>query len=344
VRTQLNAVSTDVNAGAYIFGSYSNFLRGRTQIFAAPLKNANDAYRGIRAWQTSAYFQDDWKVRSNLTLNLGVRYETMTSPDEVNGKISNLRDILHDKAPTVGGPFFKNNTLKNFAPRLGFAWDIAGDGKTSVRGGYGIFYVLPFPYSYRFEMSGIDPFFVIGLAFGSAFGAPESFPNSFPKLANVPGAIAATVYDFDPATAYMQQWNLALQRELWGGFTATAAYVGSRGVHLATNGNRNTAGNFPLLPDGEKQFPTAGTNPRRNPAFGPIRQQTHNADSYYNALQLNLARNFAHGLQFQAAYTYSKSIDTASDSLGYYSLQAVQLSQDPTNVRGERGLSAFDVR
>lgn len=344
LRTQLNAVSTDVNAGAYIFGSYANFLRGRTQIFAAPLANANDAYRGIRTWTTSAYFQDDWKVRSNFSVNLGVRYETITSPDEVNGKLSNLRDILHDKAPTVGSPFIKNNTKKNFAPRIGFAWDIVGDGKTSVRGGYGIFYVLPLPYSYRFEMSGIDPFFVIGLAFGSAFGAPESFPNSFPKLSNVPGAIAATVYDFDPATAYMQQWNFGIQRDLFAGFTATAAYVGSRGIHLATNGNRNTSANFTILPDGEKQFPTTGSNPLRNPAFGPIRQQTHNGDSYYNSLQLNLAKQFAKGLQMQAAYTYSKSIDTASDSLGYYTIQAVQLSQDPTNIRGERGLSVFDVR
>jgi outer membrane receptor protein involved in Fe transport len=344
LRTQLNAVSTDIPAGAYIFGSYENFLKGKTQIFAAPLASANDAYRGIRTWSTGAYFQDDWKVRGNFTLNLGLRYEPITSPDEVNGKLSNLRDIVHDTKPTLGAPFFKNNTLKNFAPRLGFAWDITGDGKTSLRGGYGIFYVQPLPYAYRFEMSGIEPFFIIGLAFGSVFGAPESFPNSFPNLANFPGAIAATVYDFDPSTSYVQQWNLSVQREFFGGFTATAAYVGSRGIHLATNGNRNTAANFTLLPDGEKQFPVAGSNPLRNPAFGPIRQQTHNADSYYHALQVNLARRFANGLQLQAAYTFSKSIDTASDSLGIYSLQSVQLAQDPFNLRGEKGLSAFDVR
>lgn len=344
LRTQLNAVSTDVPAGAYIFGSYANFLRGRTQIFAAPLANANDPYRGIRTWATAAYFQDDWKVRRNVTLNLGLRYETITSPDEVNGKITNIRDILHDTKPTVGHPFFKNNTLKDFGPRLGFAWDITGDGKTSLRGGYGIFYPLLLPYSYRFEMSGVDPFFVIGLAFGSVFGAPETFPNSFSHVANVPGAIAETVYDFDPATSYVHQWNLSVQRDLVRGLTATVAYVGSRGIHLPTNGNRNTAGNFIILPNGEKQFPVTGNNPRRNPAFGPIRQQTHNGDSYYHGLQANLERRFANGLQFQAAYTFSKSIDTASDSLGYYTLDAVQLSQDPSNQRGERGLSAFDVR
>ena len=343
LRTQLNAVSTDAAAGAYLFGSYENFLKGKTQIFAAPLANANDAYRGIRTWSTALYFQDDWKVRSNLTFNLGLRYEPITSPDEVNGKLANVRDIVHDKGSTLGAPFFKNNTLKNFGPRVGFAWDITGDGKTSLRGGYGIFYAQPLPYAYRFEMSGVDPFFIIGLAFGSVFGAPESFPNSFPNLRNFPGAIAATVYDFNPATSYVQQWNLSAQRELYGGFTATAVYVGSRGIHLPTNGNRNTATNFTLLPDGEKQFP-AGRNPPRNPAFGPIRQQTHNGDAYYHALQVNLARRYANGLQLQAAYTFSKSIDTASDSLGIYTLQAVQLAQDPSNLKAEKGLSVFDVR
>ena len=344
LRTQLNAVSNDVPAGAYLFGSYANFLKGKTQIFAAPLATANDAYRGIRTWSTSAFFQDDWKVRSNLSLNLGLRYEPISIPDEANGKISNLRDILHDKGPTVGAPFFKNNTLKNFGPRVGIAWDITGDGKTSLRGGYGIFFANPLPYGMRFEMSGLDPFFIIGLAFGSAFGAPESFPNSFPKLANVPGAIAATVYDFNPATTYIQQWNLSLQRDLFAGFTATAAYVGSRGIHLPTNGNRNTSANFTILPDGEKQFPVTGTNPLRNPAFGAIRQQTHNGDSYYDALQIDLARRFAHGFQLQLAYTFSKSIDTASDSLGNFALTSVQFAQDNFNLGAERALSVFDVR
>jgi hypothetical protein len=142
----------------------------------------------------------------------------------------------------------------------------------------------------------------------------------------------------------VQQWNLSGQRELFGGLTATVAYVGSRGVHLPTNGNRNTSANFTLLPNGEKQFPVGDSNPLRNPAFGPIRVTTHSGDSYYHALQVNVERRFAQGLQMQMAYTFSKSIDTSSDSVGAYLLESTQLAQDPHNLQAERGLSVFDVR
>lgn len=337
-RIQLNAQSTSSAAGVYVFGSYEAFLKGTPQVFAAPLPGLDDAYRGIRTTLFAAYFQNDWKVRRNLTLNLGLRYEPMTSPTEVNGKIANLRDLVHDQAPTVGAPFFKNNTLKNFAPRVGFAWDIGGDGKMSLRGGYGIFFAQAFPYAYRHEMSNQSPFFLLGLAF-----APQ-FPNAFNQLANVPGIVTVQTYEFDPAPSYVQQWNLSVQREFFGGLTATVAYVGSRGIHLPTSGNRNTSANYTLLPDGEKQFPVGVRNPLRNPAFGLIRQTTHSGDSYYHGLQVNIERRFKQGLQLQMAYTFAKSIDTSSDSTGVFILDSAQYAQDNYNLRGDRGLSVFDVR
>jgi hypothetical protein len=350
-RLQLNAQSTNIPFGGFIYvGSYDLFLLGLPIIFAAPLATANDSYRGIRTTWTAFHFQDDWKVRRNLTLNLGLRYDPITSPDEANGKLSNLRDVNRDTAPTQGAPFFKNNTKKNFGPRVGFAWDINGDGKTSLRGGYGIFYAPPLPYAYRFEMSTQAPFVILGFAFGVLAGGTDIFPNGFDQLADIPGLVATQVYEFDPASTYVQQWNLSGQRELFGGLTATVAYVGSRGVHLPTNGNRNTSANFTIV-NGEKVFPVIRDgdgnimpNPLRNPAFGPIRVTTHSGDSYYHALQVNLERRFAQGLQMQMAYTFSKSIDTSSDSVGAYLLESTQLAQDPHNLRGERGLSVFDVR
>ncbi|CAN5772534.1 hypothetical protein BH18ACI4_BH18ACI4_00320 [soil metagenome] len=347
-RIQLNAVSANIPFGGFIFGSYNNFLRGRYQIFAASLPTAQDVYRGIRTTLFAAYFQDDWKVRSNLTLNVGLRYEPMTSPTEANDKISNLRDIYRDTASTPGLPFFKNNTKKNFGPRVGFAWDIFGDGKTSLRGGYGIFFAQAYPAAYRFEMSNQAPFNIIGFVFGPAVGVPPGFfppfPNAFNSLRDVPGLVALQAYEFDPPPTYVQQWNLSAQREVLGGFTATVAYVGSRGIHLSTNSNRNTSANFTLLPDGEKQFPVGDDNPLRNPAFGPIRVTTHSGDSYYHALQVNVERRLAQGLQMQMAYTFSKSIDTSSDSVGAFILESTQFAQDPYNLRAERGLSVFDVR
>ncbi|HWP45137.1 MAG TPA: TonB-dependent receptor, partial [Blastocatellia bacterium] len=337
-RIQLNAISTNIPFGAFIFGSYEAFLAGTPQIFAAPLADANDAYRGIRQSLFAVYAQDDWRVRRNLTINLGLRYEPITSPTEANDKVSNLRDPLNDREPTIGYPFFKNNSKKNFGPRVGFAWDITGDGKTSLRGGYGIFFVHPLPYTYRFEMSGQPPFFITGFAFGGPF------PNAFDRLANVPGLVASAAYEFDPSPAYLQQYNLSLQREIIGGFTATVAYVGSRGIHLPTNGNRNTSANFTILPNGEKQFPVGVMNPLRNPFLAATRVTYFDGDSYYNALQLNVERRLSDGLQLQMAYTFSKSIDTSSDSVGLFQLESTQFAQDTHNLRADRGLSVFDVR
>ncbi|HSE98518.1 MAG TPA: TonB-dependent receptor, partial [Blastocatellia bacterium] len=304
---------------------------------AAPLTGQDDAYRGIRTTLFSFYGQDDWKVRSNFTLNLGLRYEFITSPTEVNDKLANVRDVLNDAEPTIGSPFFENNSLKDFGPRLGFAWDIFGDGRTSLRGGYGIYYAQLFPANYRFEMSNQPPFFLIGLAF-----FPGTVEDVFDRLANIPGIVALQTFEFEPEPSYVQQWNLSFQRELFYGTTATVAYVGSRGVHLTTNANRNTSANFTVDSMG-KLFPP-GRNPLRNPAFGAIRAVLLNGDSYYNALQINVARRFARGLQFQMAYTYSKSIDTASDAAGIFQYEQGQLPQDPYDLRNDRGLSAFDLR
>ncbi|CAN5773263.1 hypothetical protein BH18ACI4_BH18ACI4_00370 [soil metagenome] len=343
-RTQFNAVSTNVTFGGYIFAAsstataYENFLRARPQVFAAPL-TGSDAYRGIRTTHFAVYGQDDWRVRRNLTLNLGLRYEVVTSPTEVHDRYANIRS-LSDTGSTTGYPFFVTPKT-NFAPRIGFAWDLFGDGKTSLRGGYGIFYVEPTPNLYRFQMSTNPPYFTVGVA----FIPPVPFPNGFGSLVPLAALVGFSAIEFEPPPAYVQQWNLGLQRELFGGVTATVAYVGSRGVHLPANANRNTAQNFTILPNGEKQFPAPpARNPPRNPALGPTRVIYFNADSYYNGLQVNLERRFAHGLQFQMAYTFSKSIDTASDAVGNYAFSAHDLPQDPENLRGERGLSVFDRR
>jgi Carboxypeptidase regulatory-like domain/TonB dependent receptor len=337
-RMQLNALSANTPYGGFLFGSYQAFLTGKPFLFAAPLTGADDPYRGIRQSLFASYVQDDWKAPRNLTFNLGLRYEFTTSPTEATDKISNLRDIFRDRKPTVGEPFFKNNTLKNFAPRFGFAWDINGNGKTSLRGGYGIFFAQPLPNNYRFEMSTNEPFFIIGIAIN------PPMKDAFTRLANLPGIVALQVYQFDPPPSYVQQWSLSLQREIIAGFILTAAYVGARGVHLPTNSNRNTSANFTILPGGEKQFPVGVRNPLRNPALATVRQTQHNGDSFYHGLQLNVERRLSKGLQIQMAYMFSKSIDTASDSVGVFGQDATQFAQDPYNYGAERGPSVFNVR
>lgn len=279
--------------------------------------------------------QDDWKATRRLTLNLGVRYEPISTPTEVNGKVSNLRNVT-DAAPTVGEPFIDNPSLKNIAPRVGFALDVFGDGKTSLRGAAGIFYSAILPMQYRFQISNQEPFARLAAVVGP-------FPNAFtsPIVTFPSGVILPIAFDADQPTIY--QWNLNIQRELGRDLVLSAGYVGSRGTNLQARYSVNVRNDFQIV-NGQKFFP-AGGGVRFNPNFNNITYQDFSADSYYHALQLNLSKRFSGGLQFQTAYTLSKSIDTSSASESVFLSGAVGgARQDPFDARSERALSDYDAR
>src|SRR5712675_1889210 len=114
--------------------------------------------RNLRQTLFGGYIQDDWRWKPNLTLNLGVRYEMTTVPTETDGKLAVLRN-LSDATPHLGDPFFNNPTTKNFEPRIGFAWDPFHNGKMAVRGGAGLYDVLPLPYEFILLETQAAPFF-----------------------------------------------------------------------------------------------------------------------------------------------------------------------------------------
>jgi hypothetical protein len=117
--------------------------------------------RGFRQTIVGTYFQDDWRWRPNVTLNLGLRYEMATVPTEVQGKLTVLRHLT-DAQPHLGDPLFSNPTLRNFEPRVGVSWDPFDDGKTSLSVGFGMFDVLPLPYLIQFNEVNSAPFFKLG--------------------------------------------------------------------------------------------------------------------------------------------------------------------------------------
>jgi outer membrane receptor protein involved in Fe transport len=346
-RYQLNGDSATIKDGLFFYqnggglfpSTVAQFLAGAPDFLFTTVPGT-DYYRGIRQSLFSLYVQDDWKATRRLTLNLGVRYEPISTPTDVNGKVSNLRNV-GDAATTVGGPFIDNPSLRNIAPRVGFAWDVFGDGKTSVRGGAGIFYSAILPMQYRFQFSNQAPFAQLAAVIGP-------FPNAFTSPVLILPAGVVSPLEFDAAQPTIYQWNFNIQSEIARNLVLSAGYVGARGTNLQARYALNVRNDYQIV-NGQKFFPAIDPSSvqgaRFNPAFNNITYQDFSADSYYQALQLNLTKRFSGGLQFQTAYTMSKSIDTASAAESVFLSGAVGGGrQDPFDSRAERALSDFDAR
>jgi hypothetical protein len=193
---------------------------------------------------------------------------------------------------------------------------------------------------YRFEMSNQPPFAQLSVFIGG-------FPNAFSNPVFVVPAGVISPYQFDAEQPTIYQWNLNIQRELGRDLVLSAGYVGSRGVNLETRYSLNVRTDFQIV-NGQKFFPALPpgvSGPKVNPNFSSLNLHDFSADSYYHSLQLNLSKRFSYGLQFETAYTLSKSIDTASATESVFSNGALgSFRQDPFDSRGQRGLSDFDTR
>jgi len=330
----------NLTGGSFNFGTLANFLRNVPSRFGA-LYPQSDTHRSMRETLIGSYVQDDVRLANTLTLNLGLRYEMMTIPTEVDGKVALLKNLT-DPAVTVGGKIHDSNpTLRNFAPRVGIAWDPFGTRTTSVRGGIGVFDVLPFLYLYETPLNRSLPFFLQG---NSVNPVPGSFPGEAFGRLNSQNLRTAWV-DPDPPRAYRTQWNVDVQRQ-FGGWTADVGYVGARGMNLPlVERNMNTV--MPTRVGDRWVYPPRATSTVLNPNFSAINTTvTWNAESSYHGLQTVLKRNLRAGLQTQAAYTWSKSIDTGSSissvssGTGYESSFSVATPLLPELARG---LSNYDV-
>ena len=337
--------------GIFKFSTLQTFYANTPKVFQGGIASSLSP-RNLRQTLLGGYIQDDWRFKPNLTLNLGLRYEMVTVPTETAGKLSVLRN-LSDATPHLGDPFFNNPTTKNFEPRIGFAWDPFRNGKMAVRGGFGMFDVLPLPYQFTLLTTLAAPFFQYTSINNPGVG---SYPNNLGALTGNPAKLRATYIDPNPKRNYVMQYNLNVQYQLAPSLTSLIAYVGSRGIHQPYRPDdadivlptlTSVGYLFPQVDaDGNLiSGPNAGNPPSRiNENYGSMRGMFYEGQSYYNALEAQLAKRMSHGFQVQGTFTWGRSIDTSSatvagDAFG----NSIASPSYFFNPRVSRGLSDFNV-
>jgi hypothetical protein len=348
-RFQFNASNFARLQGTYQFTDLNNFLQAQfdeATVYFGDLESGVPQGLGMRQSLVGIYLQDDVQVKPNLTLNLGVRYEFITSPSEVAGRLGNLNSPL-DTEVVEGNPYFENPSLKNFSPRVGFAWDPTSSGKFSVRGGFGLFHQQVLTWCCTSALFRSYPFGIRGNLPNETHQAElDTFPDALKNLdSNHASLDRPSMFAVNkPVQPYLMQWSLTLQQELTASMAATATYAGSRGVHLPRVGDANRPFTTPIPGGGGSFYPDRDAA-RPNDRWSDITDRTWDANSYYHALRLGLRQRFTAGNMFQLSYTWQKSIDNGSAIAGSprETFNDAWLSQDLRNVNLDRGLSAFSI-
>ena len=375
-RIQANSIFDSNTRGSFTFANFQEFQLGNPVIYS---QRFGGSIRGNRVSNQGAFFQDDWRIRRNLTLNLGVRLEIAGGVSEVNKLLSNLN---LDRQAALGGAGTGAlgsievtptafNTNYNWAPRFGFAWSPGNSDKWSVRGGYGWAYDFIFlnpitnlrfapPFMYNFsttDFTGANSLanFVAGTAAFQQTG--RATVGNFGTTVRNFGGISPVDYAMrNPQT---QQWSLNIERQLGNGFVGRIGYVGTKSNFLQRARPINTVRPGLVVPatsaadeaarlndyraiNAGLNAPPTGTTNRIDPRFTGVTLAESSANSNYHSFQAYAARTFRSGFGFTAAYTWSKSIDDVSDVLNVIATDTPS-QQNPFNNRDNRAVSGFDV-
>ena len=287
-----------------------------------------------------AFFaQDDWKLSERLTLNIGLRYEYNLPTFEKYNTLSNFNpatgniDIAGQGSVPNG---LWNPNYRDFEPRFGFAYSPFGNTRTVVRGGYGVFYNSPSLNNVNSGPQQSNAPFVSAQTFNSSFVTPITLDNPYPTAAAGAGSLTLSAFNRHQPDPQIQQWNFNVQQELTHSMVLEVTYQGSKGTHL------------PLLYNINQPPPGPGTVAQKQalrpyPQFGNITFLDAVGNSNYNGLLTKLQQRYSNGLSFLLSYTYGKSIDNTPGT-PYNVVPSRSSAMNPQNLRGERGLSGFDIR
>jgi outer membrane receptor protein involved in Fe transport len=353
------------NIGAFLTGNYNliSFVTADTN------QNKSFIYNTL-----GFYGQDDWRVLPRVTLNLGLRYEFYTSmPHTISTQETwSTPDPLTAAPPNfaIRTPAVSTNpSLHNFSPRIGFAWDIFGNGKTSLRGSAGIFYNVGLLGGFLTNVTWEQPPTEKGIIISNANPTPclkLVFPMDLMLTATpltTPCPTGNALFSFRSAQYYAEQptmgeWNASIQQQLPWGMALGVSYAGSKGWHL----QRIEEGN-PTIPagldsrglpyycnpaDGTPGPPTfahpCGSSfvPQRpNTLLGPYYIQGQDANSWYNAAMVTLTKRLSHGLQFQANFTFEHQIDDGQNAQGTDNTQQMSVLPQYKNI--DKGTSIYNI-
>jgi len=311
--------------------SFADFLLGRFSAF----KQGAGEYKNTRFNHIAAFAEDTWRVNSKLVLDLGARYEPFFPYTDTHNRLAAWRpgqqSTVYPNAPVgvvfpgdkgiPSGAF--NRSWGNFGPRVGFAYNVAGKGKTTIHGGYGIFYDLPNTITTN-NMTDQAPFAPVITLSGTSQnnvenpygGTTNPFPYpTFPaspvqptKDATFPVLTNQYLYSANMRNGYVESWNLQVQQEVGWATVFSVAYAGSMGVHLPVVRELNPA----IYTPGSSTL--SNTNQRRAlaPALGSTSLLAPIAHSNYHALLLNVERHFQNNFSMMANYSFSKAMDISS--------------------------------
>ena len=366
---QINVLQGIATNGFFVFATFpvnnafASFMFGQPVVF---LQGGGNFYRALRGQSFNLYAQDTWKLSSRLTVNYGLRYEVPSPYTEIHNYqnlwIPGRQSVVFPTAPAglvyPGDPGVPSGLIPTerdaFAPRVGLAWDVRGDGKWLVTSAYGIFYdpyytgqggplqdpISAPPYLQTPQISVPN--------FGDPFNGQNPFNGSFAQ------PMTLLVLNPNLRLPYAQDWNLNIERALGSDWLLEVGYIGTKGTKLPRFIEANPAVYIPgeSTQDNADQrrlysgCTVTGTTPC---TFSSVGEIAGISDSSYNALQVSLKRRFAHGFSMLVSYTLSKTLDDVSSfNITGSASQSVagenDLAQNPFDVKAEWGRSMFDAR
>jgi len=337
-RSRENIERDTAGRGDYAFASLTTFLTGTPSYTTQATPQGQIPYWGVRQTLVGVYFQDDYRVTSRLTLNLGLRWEGITNPYDVKGQMAQLPNAATSTSTVVANEFFTTGK-NNWGPRFGLAWQLNSSGKTVLRIGSGIYYNQLLAWVMPNAMRN-PPFF------GTFLGNNPPFPNGYlinpTSLTNVgTGTIVIKTTSPFLKTPVDDQYNVSLQQQLFRNTIVQVSYSGNKAMHQAENYEADSA--IPTTGANGQTFYPVG-DPRQNPAWNGVLLTTTNGKAEYNSATAMVRQRFSSGFQGQFSYTYGNAMALPTGTNSTESSHSQYVLLNPQNAMQDWSLDDANAR